>query len=199
MSISLPPMPGIPGPVAVSMPIGAVIAFAGQVATPPVNPLDQSVFNTVTESQGWMLCDGRTLQVTDYGMLYAAIGNQYNTGKEASGQFSIPDYRGYFLRMTDMGAGRDPDVAERKLANGSTSSAVGSIQEDALQLHEHSYQQPGTPAVPAGQGAKQAVTEVTAQLTGTPTDDLLNPPGTVRNSTETRAKNVYVNYLIKCH
>lgn len=199
MTIPLPPMPGLPNPIAGSMPVGAVIAFAGQVATTPVNPVNQSAFSTVTESSGWMLCDGSTLTIADYGVLYAAIGNQYNTGKEASGQFSIPDYRGYFLRMTDLGSGNDPDAAERTLANGTTSSEVGSIQEDALQAHEHSYQQPGTPSSPAGQGATPAVTDVTAQLTGAPTDNLDNPPGTVRTSTETRAKNVYVNYLIKYH
>jgi microcystin-dependent protein len=179
------------------MPIGAVIAFAGLVATPPVNPLHQSVFNTVTESQGWMLCDGRTLQVVDYGMLYAAIGIQYNNGKEGSGQFSIPDYRGYFLRMTDMGAGNDPDAAERKLANGNTSSEVGSIQEDALQIHEHIYSRPQIAAIPAGPSSANAVTTTPDDLTGTPTDSLGAPPGAVRTSTETRAKNVYVNYLIK--
>jgi len=196
----IPPLPataGIPNPAAVSMPIGAIIAFAGLVATPPVNPLNQSVFNTVTESQGWMLCDGRTLQVADYGMLYAAIGILYNNGKEQSGQFSIPDYRGYFLRMTDMGAGNDPDAAERKLANGTTSSEVGSIQEDALQIHEHIYSRPQIAAIPAGPSSSNAVTTTPDDLTGTPTDSLGNPPGTVRTSTETRAKNVYVNYLIK--
>ena len=196
----IPPLPatvGIPNPMAISMPIGAVIAFAGQVATPPVNPLNQSVFNTVTESQGWMLCDGRTLLVADYGMLYAAIGNQYNNGQEGSGQFSIPDYRGYFLRMTDMGAGNDPDAAERKLANGTTSSEVGSIQEDALQIHEHIYSKPQIAAIPAGPASSNAVTTTPDDLTKTPTDSLKDPPGNVRATTETRPKNVYVNYLIK--
>jgi microcystin-dependent protein len=198
----IPPLPGTPGlhhhhHVEGSMPVGTVIAFAGQVAIPPVDPLKQSVFTTVTEASGWMLCDGRTLTVLEYELLFAVIGNQYNNGKEQSGQFSIPDYRGYFLRMTDMGTGNDPDAAKRVLANGSTSSEVGSIQQDALQTHEHSYQDPATTTIPAGQGSATAVTQMPSQLTGTPTDDLNNPPGTVRTSTETRAKNVYVNYLIR--
>ncbi len=197
MTPSFPNIPGIPQPVAGTMPVGAVIAFAGQVATPPVNPLQQSAYSTVTESAGWMLCDGRTLAIADYGMLYAAIGNLYNTGNEPSGQFSIPDYRGYFLRMTSTGTTNDPDAATRVLANGTTSSEVGSIQQDALQVHQHSYQQPATPSSPAGQGATPAVVAVTSELSGTPTDNLADPPGGVRTSTETRAKNVYVNYLIR--
>lgn len=179
------------------MPIGSVIAFAGQVVKPPVDPLNQSVFSTVAESYGWMLCDGSMLSSAEYAPLYNVIGNQYNTGQEPSGQFSIPDYRGYFLRMTDMGAGRDPDASDRELANGTSSSEVGSIQEDALQLHEHIYSRPQIAAIPAGPASANAVTTTPDDLTGPPTDSLGDPPGTVRAKTETRPINVYVNYLIK--
>ncbi len=196
MSITLPTPPMQPF-MSTVMPIGAIIAFAGEVVKPPVDPLHQSTNTTVVESYGWMLCDGSTLIVAEYGALYNAIGNQYNTGNEGSGQFSIPDYRGYFLRMVDLGAGRDPDVSGRVLANGTASSEVGSIQQDALQTHQHVYSQPQSNPLNTGDAAATAVTTTPNALTGTPTDNLDNPPGTVRPSTETRAKNVYVNYLIK--
>lgn len=182
----------------IAIPVGSVIAFAGQVAlTPPVNPGQQPMYTTVTESQGWMVCDGRTLTASAYGALYAAIGVLYNNGKETANQFSIPDYRGYFLRMVDMGAGNDPDAASRKLENGTTSNGIGSIQQDALQLHEHIYQDPETDTVPAGNSKPQGVAEGTPELTGPPTDNKDSSQNTVRTSTETRAKNVYVYYLIR--
>jgi len=197
MTPTLPTTPGMPNSLSAQMPVGAVIAFAGQIATLPVNPITTTVYATVTENFGWMLCDGSTLSIGEYGQLYNAIGNQYNTGKEASGQFSIPDYRGYFLRMVDLGTNRDPDTATRVLPNGETSSAVGSIQQDALQTHQHSYNNPTSTAFSAGNVTATAVTQMPPTLTGTPTDDLASPPGGVRVTSETRAKNVYVNYLIK--
>lgn len=188
------------------MPIGSVTAFAGQVVKPPVNPINQSVFTTVAESYGWMLCDGSMLTIAEYGPLYNAIGNQYNTGKEASGQFSIPDYRGYFLRMVDLGAGRDPDAAKRVLPNNDTSSAVGSIQQDALQTHVHSYNNPVIAPFSAGTVTASAVTTTPSDLTGVPATTPVPPPvppappprpNPVRFTAETRPVNVYVNYLIK--
>lgn len=196
-SSSSPPMLPL---LTTGAPIGSVIAFAGQIGSPPVNPSesDQSISTVITENTRWMLCDGSTLTIAEFGPLYIVIGTQYNTGKEAAGQFSIPDYRGYFLRMTDLGSGNDPDTSGRVLPNGTTSSEVGSIQQDALQTHEHSYSQPKIAAIPAGTASANAVTTTPDALTGTPTDNLDNPPGNVRiSSFETRAKNVYVNYLIK--
>ncbi len=42
---------------------------------------------------GFVECDGRQLNQTDYFELYAIIKDTYNKGNEASGNFRVPDYR----------------------------------------------------------------------------------------------------------
>jgi len=190
------PIPGNLHPMPVSMPVGAVIAFAGKI-TDPVDPDKQPDYTTVVESQGWLVCNGKTVRIADYSMLYAVIGAQYNTGKEKEEEFSIPDYRGYFLRMVTMDTKNDPDAKERKLPDKRKSDEVGSIQEDALQWHQHKYDRPGKPVSPAGDKGANAVIEVKEDLTKEPTDIMDDKENTVRCSTETRAKNIYVYYLIK--
>src|SRR5450756_2433686 len=132
------PYPPIPGPLTsmqAFLPIGSVIAYAGKIS-PPVNPPEQPAFATVTESSGWMVCDGRQLKQTDYGMLHAALGVEYNQdGDDVQTVFRIPDYRGYFLRMVDMDSGNDPDAGSRVMPNTKKSDGVGSIEQDALQYH----------------------------------------------------------------
>ena len=190
------PNPGNQAQMPGYLPVGTVIAFAGKVSD-PVNPGQQPAFTTVVSSQGWLLCDGNKLKKQDYGKLYQALGDLYNRGDEKSDEFRLPDYRGYFLRMTDMGSGNDPDASSRKLTDGTTSNDIGSIEQDALQQHQHSVPNPGPPTSPAGAGATPAVIQVSQTLSGEPTDNLLQPPGTVRTSSETRPKNVYVYYLVK--
>lgn len=56
-------------------PPGAVIPYAGSSAP-----------------DGWLLCDGRTLQSDRYPELYAAIGTTY--GQNKPGSFKLPDMRG---------------------------------------------------------------------------------------------------------
>ncbi|SKA42730.1 Phage Tail Collar Domain [Chitinophaga eiseniae] len=190
------PAPLYPGhlPVMPScVPPGAVMAFAGKITEQYAQPAD---FESMVNTYGWMLCDGRTLSQQEYPILYHVLGKQYNTGDEKDDEFSVPDYRGYFFRMTDMGSARDPDAGSRKLANGNTSSEVGSIQEDALQSHQHIYKEPGKPPVPIGSSGTGSPITAGDSLTGNPTDSMA-PPGNVRTSTETRAKNVYVYYIIK--
>jgi hypothetical protein len=59
--------------------VGAVVAFAGQLGGPipskasPPAPLTTSPHETVQiEAWGWMLCDGRSLDVEQYPELFAA-------------------------------------------------------------------------------------------------------------------------------
>ncbi|HWK04464.1 MAG TPA: phage tail protein [Puia sp.] len=211
------PYPNIPGNLQVMptfVPIGSVIAFAGKIS-PPVNAGSQPAYNTVVESQGWMVCDGRPLLQTDYGILYAVLGIEYNqAGDDSSTVFRIPDYRGYFLRMVDMESGNDPDSASRVLPNNTTSSDVGSIEQDALQYHLHPYTQPNAPAsitlgtdgtttaVPADTQNVNTAEPVAdpSKSTPPPPQKPSQPPAdyaTIKTSFETRPKNVYVYYLIK--
>jgi microcystin-dependent protein len=99
---------------------GEVISYAGdELNMPP----------------GWMVCDGRALDTTEYPSLYTAIG--YSWGR-TDDLFHLPDLRGRFLRGVDMGEGVDPDADARTAINGgSTGDAVGTYQEDAFQKHKH--------------------------------------------------------------
>ncbi|WP_448661320.1 phage tail protein [Sphingomonas sp. CJ20] len=62
--------------------VGGVIAFAGDVTSPAG---EASVM-----SQGWVPCDGRSLSMAEYPLLYAVIGGQPG---DPEGYFTLPDYR----------------------------------------------------------------------------------------------------------
>ena len=189
-------------------PIGTVCAFAGQVV--PVSGQENDVWSTSScgstqpepgslnpeaplsylEADGWMLCDGRSLDSRAYPELFAVLGYLYGEGSGGlSTTFQIPDYRGLFLRGADAGAGMDPGAAQRTAPTGTgTFNGVGSLQCDAFQDHTHSYtaaelatvSQTGQAASPLG----------SAQQTTSP-----NAPA--RFGPETRPKNVAVNYIIR--
>lgn len=188
--MAIPPFPpSMPAhPRGSDLPVGTVSAYAGAIgpgAGPGAAPI---------EAWGWMLCDGRALQIAQYPELFAALGYLY--GGEGS-VFNIPDYRGTFLRGVDNGSGNDPDAAARTAAPGGTQDGVGSTQRSALQDHGHGYEAtaqpaggepgaaPGGPAVPA------------AQTTGGPvsTPESGQPVGTSPH--ETRPANIAINYIIK--
>ena len=193
-----------------SIPIGTVSAFAGQ-ADPVTASKNQIWSNTDCqagpdqavnlnpnvplnhlESQGWMLCDGRFLSCTVYPELFAVLGFLYGKSTSPDGpSFRIPDYRGLFLRGVNAGSGMDPQASERKSADGSNSkdNGVGSLQCDAFQTHDHNYNAYNQP-IPAGNTGSAASTISIAQKTTSP-----NAPA--RTASETRPKNVAVNYIIK--
>ena len=228
-NIPIPPMPIPQVGLLMSVPVGTVVAYAGQAtSTNGANtawPSSAGCASTGSpsgsssasassgtyqspefplEAAGWMICDGRKLSAAQYPELFAVLGCLYGCVTDGQGkqEFYIPDYRGLFLRGADEGAGMDPDASSRMLPNQSgTGSAVGSLQCDALQTHQHQYndvptQQPTTP--PGNEGAPAIPPSPQAGLTGLPTNSLDASQNTVRTSNgETRPKNVYVNYIIK--
>ncbi len=192
-----------------SVPIGAVCPFAGQVVPnelspssiwgesgcessqpAPVTKNDKPVTNI--EVLGWMLCDGRWLNVFCYPELFSTLGYLYGRDVDASGQstFRIPDYRGVFLRGFDAGAGMDPDAASRldPVGGARQVNTVGSRQCDAIQRHTHSYQITN-PAAVSQTGA--------AAGTNAQTKESGDPDASARSSTETRARNIAVNFIIR--
>lgn len=100
--------------------------------------------------------------------------------------FGIPDYRGYFLRGTDNGAGVDPDAASRTdRGDGTTGDAVGTKQADEYKSHTHSYNQSQYAAGKFTAGANPGTDSDSSIATG--------PAG----GNETRPVNINVNYIIK--
>lgn len=63
------------------VPPGTVIAFAGSTTTIPT---------------GYLWCDGREVNISDYPDLHRAIGSIYGTA--SGGKFKLPNFQGVFLR-----------------------------------------------------------------------------------------------------
>jgi microcystin-dependent protein len=70
-------------------PPGAVMLYSG--ATPPT---------------GWIRANGAQISRTTYSALFGAIGTLYGAG-DGSSTFTLPDFRGEFLRCGDDGRGVD--------------------------------------------------------------------------------------------
>jgi microcystin-dependent protein len=160
------------------MPVGSIIPFGG-----------------TTAPEGWLLCDGTAVSRTTYEDLFVVIGTAFGGG-DGSTTFHLPDLRGQVLRGVDQGAGVDPDAASRTELNtgGNTGDAVGSKQEDAFQDHKHEHR------IGADSGTSNNAVRNTASGQILKDYGIINAGrggGTPRTSSETRPKNVYVNFIIK--
>lgn len=200
----LVPPPPFAGAWLGGVPVGTVCPYAGQLGSPfgggNVEAPEQPAL--WLEEWGWLFCDGRELGIALYRMLFSAIGTLY--GGDGETTFCLPDYRGLFLRCTDAGAGIDPDASERKSpVTGQNYSGVGSTQGDSLQDHQHAYQLAAIGTGKAQFQAGKVKSPATPTASGGPAlpDSVspLKPDGDpARTSSETRPRNIYVNYIIKC-
>jgi microcystin-dependent protein len=173
------------------LPAGTIIAFGGPAGAAadggaPALP------------QGWLLCDGSAVSRTTYATLFAAIGINFGGG-DGIATFNLPDLRGRFLRGLDKGAGRDPDGSTRTL---------GSVQDESFKSHSHGGATGGVANLTGtdgyrdyntqgcGQSGKGFVYNTDQNCLGgqfsTHTHSI-----TAEGGSETRPKNVAVNYLIK--
>lgn len=91
----------------------------------PIGTIQAFAFKHIPD--GWMICDGRWLQVLDYPELFGAIGHTF--GKVDDDSFKIPDLRGRFVR----GWGKNSSIDENR--------NFGSFQEDTIQEHSHIFNQ----------------------------------------------------------
>jgi len=184
------------GFVAVEAPVGVVLPYAGPI-------------NVCTRAQlkrwGWLFCDGSAVAIADYPELHVVIRSLYGQATSSRAAFLLPDYRGVFLRGVSLGATlcdgttpRDPDADGRTAAacakGGNSGDAVGSVQRDAFQGHQHHYVMVANAGQPNQQGTSLASPTSTGTTTDIVTDGLDGDP---RTSAETRPLNVYVNFLIK--
>lgn len=159
-----------------------------------------------TAPEGYLECNGSNVNRTTHARLFSDIGVIYGNG-DGSTTFTLPDYRGQFLRGFDNTAATDPDAASRTdRGDGTTGDAVGTKQTDAFQGHYHDvFDNVGGSGnyivrfnVAAGgsnswsQTSSAASTRVKAF---TPLADGTN--GTPRITSETRPTNINVMYCIK--
>lgn len=192
------------------VPIGTIVAFGGQDVP-----------------DGWLLCNGYEINVAaspEYKPLFDVIGTAWG-GNSSLQTFRIPDLRGRFLRGVDGTANEDPNKGNSdRIAmypGGNTGNNVGSYQSDAIQQHRHfgfnitplsnngseianfprnesmfssyscDYEIPGP-----GRFATVIKTPGVGSLEPTVGPSSFQTQSS-RSSTETRPKNVYVNYIIK--
>ncbi|TRZ64020.1 MAG: tail fiber protein [Spirochaetia bacterium] len=136
-----------------------------------------------TCSTGWLAANGSNVSRTTYSTLFAAISTMYGTG-DGSTTFTLPDYRGYFLRGWANGSTVDPDRASRtNRGDGTTGDNVGTKQMDEFKAHTHGSAAATTGALP--QGAADWVAPAKGTITGS------------AGGNETRPVNIYVLYCIK--
>lgn len=145
-----------------------------------------SAYMADTAPVGWLLCDGVAYSRTTYASLFALVGVRFGSG-DGTTTFNVPDLRGRFLRGVDAGSNRDPDAASRTAMNtgGATGNNLGTVQDDAMLAHTHSYL-----IATGGQFPS------TSAQTGTPNAGSYNT-SSAGSSTETRPKNASVQYIIK--
>ena len=151
-------------------PVGTVVPYMGDVAPP-----------------GWVLCNGAAvLRLGTYAKLYGVVGNRFGQGDKQT-TFNLPDFRGRFLRGTDLGAKRDPEALVRKsmAEGGAAGDLVGSVQLDEFKSHTHNY-------------------VAMLQTNGNDTSSELyerygdyQKASSAAGGTETRPINANVNYIIK--
>jgi hypothetical protein len=73
--------------------VGSVISIVrpSTYTTSTTESVEASRWNITGNYPGWLECDGRTLNVSDYRALYSVIGNTY--GGTSGVTFKLPDYR----------------------------------------------------------------------------------------------------------
>ncbi len=177
------------------LPIGTIVAYYGEI--------DNNVPSTVPF--GWLLCNNDSIP----------DGSEYNTLREfckyAGHPGKVPDLRGMFLRGSS--AGRTDEYADPEFSGRlglGTIQKIGSYQHDAFQGHWHSTLNnnwnntaSNVSAVTAAGGTPMSYRNLSSTIVASDAIEELNSSGqpkgngAPRTSSETRPKNVYVNYIIK--
>lgn len=162
---------------ALSVPVGTVLLWMGYGTAP----------------EGYVFCDGRTLDSvsnTQYQDLFNLIGTRF--GGTGPANFKVPDMRGYFVRgasttqlATSVGVFQSDATAVNGLRGTTTSNGAHSHTASLYRGHG------GTGGfVDGNEGGVQSVKSVNASGNHSHTLNL-------NGDTETRPKNMSVNYIIK--
>lgn len=142
-----------------SFPVGMVTPFAGANAP-----------------EGWLICNGSEVSMTQYKALYDVIGDLYGTATNPA-NFVLPDLRETTPVGVGTGKGADHDAV-----------TLGQFKDDQMQTHTHTYSRfvslVGT-GVQGGTTANQ-----TAQNSSTSNN-------TGRSGNTTHGKILGMNYIIK--
>lgn len=159
---------------------GEIVPYAGALGSIP---------------NDFLACNGFSYDPAQYPDLFTAIGFKWGND---SGNFRVPDLRGFFLRGVDHGEGVDVDAGGRtaKYTGGNSGDLVGSYQDDAFQCHEHDI-----PINSGLAGSDEQVSSVTLRAQKAAetvvTEGILESDcGELKTAEETRPKNAAVEYII---
>lgn len=157
---------------------------------------------------GWLECDGRAVSRETYSELFSVTGTLHGGG-DGVHTFNLPDFRGWFLRGVDDGAGRDPDAAHRTAAagGGAVGDECGSAQGHATAppkvpfvLTEDGTHTHNAPNMPDDNSSYHVEGSHQAEWNSgsAPVDEAgEHEHELVGGDPETRPLNAYVGYLIK--
>lgn len=154
-----------------------------------------AAFAAADAPDGWLICDGAEISRVDYARLFARIGTVYGAG-DGSTTFNLPDLRGEFIRGFDDGRGVD---AGRAFGSAQTDQLQSHKHDDAGHTHAYTQNVPGWGASfqdGATDGSTIGNTGSGSANLGDPTDSGTGA-GTPRHGTETRPRNLALNYCIK--
>lgn len=138
-----------------------------------------SIFSTASQTlpnDYYLFCHGQKLLKADYEALYQVIGDSFGVSTDI--EFFIPDTRGLFIRGYDAGVGAD------------LSRVFGTVQPDAYKSHTH-WSNLTRPAHLWDNGAN-------ANQFGYVSGGYSRQSSLIASGgTETRPKNLALNYIIK--
>jgi len=105
-----------------TLPVGTILPFAGPSTAVP---------------DGFLLCNGASINRNDFAALFAVIGTFWGNPDGLS--FRVPTTQGLLLRGVAYGSGFDPDRNSRTAiqAGGQTGDQVGSYQTTRHTVHSH--------------------------------------------------------------
>ncbi len=136
----------------------------------------------IPDSSGWLQCDGTPYLISDFPLLYDAIGSTYNTGGEPSGTFRVPDLLGRARATINGGTSRLPTWADSAGGTGGesdhtlvTSEMPSHSHTDVGHTHVESGATPTVIAIGAGLPAPSALP--TPTITGSGNANLTNTGG----------------------
>ncbi|GIG88104.1 phage tail protein [Plantactinospora endophytica] len=180
----------------------------GDLVVGTVLPYASTVDVAQLTQQGWLYCDGRALSRETYAELFTVVGTLHGGG-DGIRTFNLPDYRGWFLRGVDDGAGRDPNAADRTAAapGGQIGDHCGTAQRyatarpkvpyvlstDGAHTHEVSHVPNDNSSYPVA-GSAQAIWNGDSASTQDAGEHQHEMAG---GDPESRPLNAYVGYVIK--
>jgi phage-related tail fiber protein len=164
---------------------GSWIEIATSLSLARLNPMPPGsvmAFAGAVAPTGFFLCRGQLVSRTEYADLFAVIADTYGAG-DGSTTFQLPDLRGEFVRGFDAGRGVD------------AGRALGSFQQDQFAEHFHTFDNL-RPEGPPKFGDVDSTDDGAIDEPFPNVTESLNS-GPAGAGTETRPRNIAMNYIIR--